>query len=539
VDVKHKTFIKRVQSALPMFLWAMLALPIAAQIPLPKGSKTPPPAQQEEPKDLLGRSAPRGTITEFILAVNRDDFVSAARYMQLTSKQRSNTETLARDLKTLFDRYFKQPVSLISNSPEGTVDDSLPLDREQIGPFKIGEEEFHVELVRIKDKEAGQIWLISSETLARVPEVFAASSSEKTWIERVMPETLLNNAVFGLSLAQIVFWVGSIAIPFLALWLISAIVLILARRIFTSPHRRERVDSWFSRLRWPTIVVLTLSIHLASLSFLGLSLKSRVVYTRIVAAVLVLALAWFIRRLLTLLFDRTRSKIQLRDKAGTRSLLLLGERLLKVAILLVAIFLILTIAGVDPTTSLAGFGIIGVALALGAQKTVENILGGVFLLMDRVLAVGDTCSISNTVGTVEDITLRSVRLRTSEQTLLSIPAGMLSQNGVENFSARRKILSKTTLRLTYGTTTEQLRTVLDGIHGLLAKNPEIETGTARVRLVNFGVGAIEIEVFFYVQTTDYLQFLAVREDLLLQISGVVENSGSSFARPEIVGVTPR
>ena len=165
---------------------------------------------------------------------------------------------------------------------------------------------------------------------------------------------------------------------------------------------------------------------------------------------------------------------------------------------LLALLLILAALGVDTKTALAGLGIGGVAVALGAQKTVENLLGGVFLLTDRALAVGDFCSISNRLGTVEDITLRSVRLRTLEQTLLSIPAGVLSQTGVENFSTRGKILVQATLRLRYGSTADQLKQILERTRKLLAAHADLEPESARIRLVNFGVSAIEIELFAYV-----------------------------------------
>jgi MscS family membrane protein len=202
-----------------------------------------------------------------------------------------------------------------------------------------------------------------------------------------------------------------------------------------------------------------------------------------------------------------------------------------VLIALVAIFAILKVAGIDTTTALAGVGIGGVAVALGAQKSVENLLGGIFLLTDKALAVGDTCFISNRLGVVEDITLRSVRLRTQEQTLLSIPAGVLSQANIENFATRDKMLLQTTLRLRYGTTAEQLKAVLDGIRALLAQHPKLEIETSRIRLIDFGVYAIELELFAYVLTSDGLTFLSVREDLLLQIAAIVESSGSGFAQP--------
>jgi MscS family membrane protein len=211
--------------------------------------------------------------------------------------------------------------------------------------------------------------------------------------------------------------------------------------------------------------------------------------------------------------------------------MLLGERLLKALVVVVAILAILTIVGVNTKTALAGLGIGGVALALGAQRTVENFLGGVFLLSDRVLAVGDVCSISNRVGTVEDITLRSVRLRTLDQTLVSVPAGVLAQAGIENFASREKILAQTILRLRYGTSVEQLTRILDDVRQLLARSPKIEKVSSRIRLVSFGERAIELELFAYLLTADFAEFLGLREGLLLEVASIVEAAGSAFAQP--------
>src|SRR5690606_27898249 len=177
-------------------------------------------------------------------------------------------------------------------------------------------------------------------------------------------------------------------------------------------------------------------------------------------------------------------------------------------------------------TALAGLGIVGVALALGAQRTVENLLGGLFLLGDRALAVGDFCSLSGRLGWVEDVTLRSVRLRTLDQSLVSIPAGVLAQSGIENFATRRKVLAQGILRLQYGTSVAQLERILAGIRKLLGESPNVEPGTSRIRLVDFGREAIELELFAYLLTADMPEFLAMREKLLLDIAAVVEAEGS-------------
>jgi len=520
----------RLRSAGSLVLLVWLLVQASGQVGNLTGSRAPTPAAQEKAADQLGRSTPRGMFTGFVRAVHRHDFVSAARFMQVTAKQKPNAEALARELSQLMDRYFTEALARVSDSPAGEVDDGLPLDRERLGPLEIGDKKFDIILVRIDDPESGLIWLISSDTLAQVPAMYG--SMEKTWIERLMPEGSLNHRFLGIPVAQFGAWGMSIGIPFLLFWMLSRLLLLLIRRMPGDLLRRKLVESWFVSIRWPSIFVSTLAIHIVvSVYFLGFSLTFRVIYVRFLSVLLILSLTWLLRRMLAILLERVRVSMKLRGQSGTASLILLGQRVINVLIILVATFLILTITGVDTKTALAGVGIGGVAVAFGAQKTVENLLGGVFLLTDKVLAIGDSCCISNRFGTVEDITLRSVRLRTLEQSLLSIPAGVLSQANIENFATRGKILLQGNLRLRYGTTAEQLRSVLAGVHKLLVENPKLEPGTARVQLVAFGERAIELELCAYVLTSDYLQFLCVREELLLEVSAVVESSGSGFAMP--------
>jgi len=507
----------------------VVTLPSAAQLPsVTTKSPLPPPASQQA-LDPLGRSTPRGTIHGFVKAADRNDFVTAVQYLQVPGKPKHETENLARDLKELMNRYFSRPLALISDSPEGEVQDGLPLDHERVGSLKINEKKVDVVLVRVTDPQSGRIWLISSDTLANVPELF--DMIEENWIDRFMPELLLNHALFSISLAQWIVWFASIALPFLVFWFISNATVGILKRIVKNERRRTRIESWYNAVRRPVVLILTLLVNVLVVYSLGLSLTSRIILGRFALVLLIIGVAWLLRRIITLSFDRELSAMQQGGDKGRQSLILLAERLLRVAIILVAIFSILSVVGVDTKTALAGVGIGGVAIAFGAQKTVENLLGGIFLLTDRALAVGDKCRIGDRVGTVEDITLRSIRIRTPEQTLLSIPAGALSQSNIENFATRSKILVHTTLELRYGTTTEQLKSILDMIRRLLAENPRLETATARVQLASYGLHSIQLELFAYVRTRDEVEFRAAREDLLLHIGEVVDNSGSGFAMP--------
>jgi MscS family membrane protein len=507
----------------------LIAFSVEAAAQTPQ-DKTAPQATAPAlpPSDPFGRDTPRGTIAGFNQAVHREDFATAARYLQLTAAQRRNVERLSRDLTYLIDRYFARPLSALSDQPEGTPDDEQPRERDR-AELTVAGKTVNLDLVRVKDA-GGLVWLISSQTLAQVPAL--RRSAADSWLERL--EALLGtSSVFGISVATWTLWAATIVVPLLILWLLSKVVTAIGRRTITDPKWSTLLESAATQLLWPLIVLITIVFHVAFMRLLGLSLRFRVVYSRVALSIAVVFAAWFIWRLLGLTLERARMMAQRAGQSGIRSLLSLAERVSKAIIVMVAIFVVLTIAGVDTTTALAGVGLGGVAIALGAQKSVENLLGGVFLLTDRALAIGDTCSISNRIGVVEDVTLRSVRLRTVEQTLLSVPAGVLSQSNVENFATRNKILVQTMLRLRYGTTADQLRRLLGEIRTLLHEHPQIETATARIRLVDFGIRAIELELFAYVLTPDFLTFLSVREDLLLQVAKMVETSGTSFAQPEL------
>lgn len=491
-------------------------------------AKTPPPSPATEITDPLGRHTPRGTITGFTDAVHREDFVAAAAYLQLTERQRPNAETLARTLTTLIDRYFTHPIASLSASPAGSPTDGLPLDRERI-TLEMPQGETDIVLRRISDKQAGPIWVVSSESLAKVPTL--GHELEASWLEQRMPEGLVDHMLFGASLAQWMAWLISLVVPFLALWAIMSLAVRLVRVATRNLHRRTIVDLWSEKLLSPTVWIVTLGLHIAMLPMLTLTLRFRVIYIRSVLLIIVMLGALLLWRIMGLSFRQAGAVAQRRGMAGTRTLMLLGERVAKVLLLLATIFVVLTLIGVNTTTALAGLGLGGIAIALGAQKSVENLLGAIFLLTDKALAVGDFCCVANRLGVIEDITLRSVRLRTLDQTLVSIPASVLAAANIENFTTRGKILIQTTLRLRYGTSAVRLRAIVEQIHSLVVTHPELEAEGSRVRVTNFGEKAIEIELFVYVRTADYDRFAAVREDVLLTAAAIVESAGSALAHP--------
>jgi MscS family membrane protein len=320
-------------------------------------------------------------------------------------------------------------------------------------------------------------------------------------------------------------------VPFGLLTLLSAAFILFARRILRDPARRRNVREWYAFTRWPGILALTLVIQLSAIRFLGFPLSFRIAYAHVGLVVLVIALTWLARRVLTLGFARTRSMVWGRDSTSTQSLLLLGERLAKVLILVIAVIAILTIVGREhqncarrPRHWRRG---------ARARRTED----GGESARRRVSSERPGARRGRHLQHLESRRGRRrhhaavVRLRTLEQTLLSIPAGTLSQASVENFATRAKILSQTTLRVRYGTTAEQLRSILTGIQRLIAENPKIDTGVLACPPRELRRACGRDRALRLRPHGRFPEFLVVREDLLLQAVAVVESSGSGFAQP--------
>jgi MscS family membrane protein len=270
-------------------------------------------------------------------------------------------------------------------------------------------------------------------------------------------------------------------------------------------------------------------IHRILATYLDIPLLQRHYYSQVTAVALIISTNWILWRVVRWFLRGVRNRALARGHGGTGSLMLLGERLVKAFIFLMAVFLIFGVLGFNLNTALAGLGIGTLAVGFGAQQTIANLFGGVSVLGDEVIRVGDVCKFGDRTGTVEDIGLRSTRVRTDERTLLAIPNGTVATINVENLSRRDKILFKTVLGLHTDTSQDHLRAVLSEIRRVLSEHPKIETRTMRVRLTELTSSALNVELFCYVMTRDYNEFAAVREELLLNIMNLVEDSGASLA----------
>jgi MscS family membrane protein len=480
------------------------------------------------PTDPLGRQTPNGTLFGFLQAMQVGNYANAAQYLQMSPARRaSQGDEIARQLKTVLDGAFVGSLKAISTNPEGTVQLGLPPDRERLGTLSVDDSEADVILVRVNDPNAGKVWLFSADTLARVPEFYHLVEAHQ--VETHVPKPLVKTQILGMS---VWLWLALlVAVPVAAglAWLLIELI-VLPVLWWRGLRKKPQLADW-RKVSGPMWLVLGVLIHRILVSFLGLPLLHRHYYYLTTRVVLIVAVGWLTLRGLTRGMDRLRDRAIARGSTGTGSLVLLGRRVLKALVVIFAGLALLGALGFNLTTALAGLGIGGLAIGFGAQKTIENLFGGISLLGDEVIRVGDSCNFNGRIGTVEDISLRSTRIRTVERTELSIPNGALATMNIENLTRRDKFLFNPTLSLRPETTPDQLRYVLTEARRFLYQHPKVETASARIRLANLEQGWPSLEVFSYVLTRDGAEFTAIREDILLRLLTVVEDAGTGFAFP--------
>ncbi|MGA7695912.1 MAG: mechanosensitive ion channel domain-containing protein [Candidatus Sulfotelmatobacter sp.] len=502
------------------------SLPLSAQSPLTQILQGPSTTSApSKASDQLGRDTPYGTVFGFLQAAQSGNYSIGAQYLQLSpARRQTEGDALAMKLYAAMNAAFAGSLRP-SRQPEGTPQEDVPLDRQQLGTMSAGDVEADLDLVRVTDPTAGKIWLIASDTLVKVPELY--DQVEARQVESRLPKWMVNHQVAGMPVWQWLALLLLIPAAAAAVWLLL-VLLQIPLRWWARRHGQAELAQWRS-VSAPAWLLLGTLVHRILASYLGLPLLPRHYYNQVVAVVVITGAFWILWRLIRWFLQRVRGRALDRGHSGTGSLMLLGERIIKAVVVIMALFLILGVLGFNMSTALAGLGIGTLAVGFGAQKTIENLFGGVSVLGDEVIRVGDICKFGDRTGTVEDIGLRSTRVRTEERTLLAIPNGTVATINVENLSRRDKILFKTVLGLHSDTSPDHLRYVLSEIHRVVSSHPKIETDTTRVRLTEVTSSSLNVELFCYVLTRDFNEFAAVREDLLLRIMNFVEDSGTTLA----------
>jgi len=494
---------------MPKLLAALLfAVVLRAQTPAP------------EVKDPLGRNTPQQSIFNFLEACHARNYSKATYYLDLSrlsvADRSKNGPDLAVQLEDLLDD-TPFDIATLSRDPEGDLTDLTPnIDR--LASFEVDGKMIVLQLERMEPRPGDHIWVVSAPSVALIPQAHKAVA--ETPFEKKLPQVLVTFEILDTPVWR---WIA-LVIAAVSLWFIGGFIAAALVRMFTPV-----VDAagFAGPLR---IALLAIGLRIA-MEFASPATLSRTFIERALGLILALAAAWAGAVALDLIAERWRTRLDPRMQAVSYSVLPLGRQILKLTIFLIAILAVLNAWGYNTTAILAGVGVGGIAVALAAQKTIEDLFGGVSVISDRPVLVGDVCRFGDRTGTVMHIGLRSTRIRTPDRTIVSVPNAQFATMTLENISGRDKIWFHPTLNLRRDTTSEQLLRVLTSFREILTSNPKVETGKIPVRFIGVGAYSLDVEVNAYVKTADFDEFLAVQQELLLRMLQAVEQAGTRLAVP--------
>jgi MscS family membrane protein len=524
----------------PLLLCLLLTLaaglsPATAQEPPPEAPSPAAPVGDElgdlaGPPDRYNRGTPRGSVSGFISACREGDYERATYHMdlrRLSPEEREQGPQLARQLKEVLDQKLWVDFATLSNRNEGHADDGLPAWQDRLGEIPTREGLITLLLQRVPREDDGvRIWKISADTVGQTAVLYAEFGPGvlETWL----PPVFFEVHVLDLALWQ---WLGLLllaVVPWFLSGLVAGTLIRSLGRLFTSKGKTldERV---VDLVRGPVRLAITALAFALGLRFLTLDIPVEQSLRVLARVFWVVSATWLAVRLLDFGAIALRARALRRGDQAQIPTLVALKRFVQGVVVVIGFLGVLSGFGVNITAALAGLGIGGVAVALAAQKTLENLFGAVELYSDEPVKVGDFFRTGDTVGTVEEIGLRSTRVRTLNRTVITYPNAQFSVMPLENYGKRDRIWLNPVIRLRYDTTPEQLRVLIARLREILAEHPRV--ADERVRFVEFGAYSLDLEVFAYVDTRDWAEFLEIREDLYLRFMDAVKEAGTALAIP--------
>lgn len=483
-------------------------------------------AEADIPADPFGRGTPRRSLEGYLRAVDAADFDRALEYLDMRNLPAELDEFAPTDiawgLAIVIEREFLLNLEELSDDPDGAAGDGLPAYRDEFGRLTADGKDYVFYMQRVPRGDGERVWKVSNRTVAHAAELYEQFGYGP--IADYLAETMPKGSFLGVAYFKWTLVLGSIVIAYPLFYLVGLVL----TRLFCKPsHATYAKVRRF--LTVPVAVLMTVLVMGAVLESLGVGLTAQQFFraqtlTTIGSTWVLLSAAGLFREVYTAWLER-------QGKPGAAVLLRPATNAIRVLIVLAAALVWLDNLGYNITTLLAGLGVGGVAVALALQKPLEDVFGALSLYTQQPVRIGNFCKIGDYTGTVEEIGLRTTRLRTLANTVVVIPNRTLSTVEIDNYSARRMILYRPKLRLRYDTTEEQLQQILDSLRQMLASHEYVVQEAPRVRFMGFGEDALLVEIFAYLATNDYATYLEYAEDVHLKVLAIVNAAGTNLALP--------
>ena len=497
-------------------------------------------------RDNLGRDTPRSSFIGFLSATEKFDYVTAVEYLDLRNLphavRKVDREELARQLDFVIKRGMKIDVDQLSKKITGQVVDGLPDYRDELGHIIGDDGEQILFMQKVPGLNDNFIWKISNASIAHVPELYDYFSYPE-WVETIRTHVPENTGFLGIELFKWIIVLGAAMILLPIFWLIGFGLSWIISKPGAPLHKPIR-----NLLTRPIAILAVMVITGSLLKELGLGATAQALIET--KTLMTLVVVWVIFSLIDLARAKRRESF---IKQGRKDAHILGRPLanaLKLMTILTATLVWLSNSGVEISALLAGLGVGGIALALALQKPIEDLLGAVSLYSQQPMQTGDLCKYGTILGSIEEIGLRTTRIRTLSDTLVSVPNCLIAHGAIENYSAREKMLYHPELPLRYDTTGEQMKTIIDGIGAMARNHDKVITDSVRITFTEFSENSMIIKARIYIDESNFSGYLAVVAELNMAIMKVVQDTGAHFAQgaktvmleygnnPELQSATP-
>ncbi len=506
-----------------------MTMPAHAVSALTKTGANEAVAESAAPQDSFGRDTPRSTMQNFVKALSDKDVELTQKYLDAEFvKKQKDSEAMIHTLRIALDTGGRlQSDLLISDKPEGDLADKLPSDVEKVGTIELGSDTIDLLLTKKMDKNNVVYWQISKDTLSKLPKDL--KENRATLADNLGLTFLSDRYFFEHKLSDVLSLMVLIAIGLSILW--GALWVLWGVCAFAYPKLRGKPFGIPSKALLPLAVVILSSMLPEMMVQVGIPVTLRSAVTRGIEVVAWLAMAWLVLRIIDVVFGRAEANSLKRKRPEQVSILNLLRKIAKAFMLILAVIIIFGNLGFDLTTGIAALGVGGLALAFGAQKTVENLIGSVVVVADRPVHVGDYCRFGTMEGTVIDIGIRSSRIRTLNRTIVTVPNGEFSAMQIENYTARDMFYFYHFLYLKRSASPNEIGRLVHELQLFLENHVYVNDEWTLVRISELRQDCFVIEMRCYLNASDVTVFYKKQSELLIELLNEVAKYDVEHALP--------
>lgn len=522
----------------------LLGLVTAAAASRPSGAAAPAPGAEQgspqpaaqpgsEESDAADTDTPRRALERFLGSARAGNLSQAADELWQISQDVEEMAQLARKLQAVLDRrlpFDKERLDKVADLPNGSKSDGMA-EQEEVGRIEMPLGSEPVRLVRKRNGDGSTHWVFSARTVSRIPAWY--ERLEDHWLLDHLPDALQVTGVGGLLYWQ---WLALPVVIVLSalLGFLFSVGLRIVLRI--GLHKRELALAVLERQVAPLrLLGAALALRWLLLS-LFITAAAEQTVRGLCNVVLITGVMFCLWRAADVLAHRARQSTWISARPALIGVMPLLHRIVELCIWSVAILWSLQELGYSVTAVLASLGLGGLAVALAAKNTLEHLLGGMTLSLDQPMRVGDQVKIGDVQGNVEQIGIRSTRIRTQDRSVVTIPNGKLADLNIETLAARDRLRMAVTLNISSALKPDKLRELREGLLGRIREQPLIYKEKLKVNYTALTESVITLEIVCWFETGDSEQFAESRQNLLLSLLEVVDAFGAlAGAKPAGAG----